>query len=939
MTTQEQTSPKIDNQEIKRAKNAYKVSLVTAVLFGLMAVTIFAINIINGTPVTDIVSASLVVVGAVLAVISARLSRRGKSDLGILLIMATSTLIVIGRVFAQKGLAIPTGIVYIIVVSSIAIYTLPPKWVGRAITIAFITAVFTIIVDQFTVDVPTTARPQLAIIIALVLAAIYLIILAIQFPNLPLRAKLIIGLVFLTTVPLIILGWQANLATRDILVEQVKADILESALDVSPEIETFVGAQISATRDRARLSEIVEYMSLSPQQRAGSEKERLLYEKLAAISKDDLVHIQSYALIDMNGTDVLDTVASNIGNSYAADDFFTIVIADQKTYISDLILAPTASENAIYFAAPVLSESDEMIGVLVVRYNASVLQLLFDRITRTRQTPETPNEYTFLMDNKDFFVLAHLTRIDFLYKTYLDRTDPAIEALVQQGIIAPDKLDSTALNQPAIISELSKMEDIPLAFRAPSVEFGNETAEVAAVPIRNTNWMIVTGQPVSTITTLTQRQTQGTVIISIIITALAALIALIVSNLFTGPILHLTQVAGNISAGDFTQRANIRSKDEMGVLAATFNNMSTQIQELVGSLEKRVEQRTAELAHTTEQSEKRAKDLQTIAEVSRFVSTEKDLQTLLPLITGVVSERFSFYHVGIFLLDETGKYAVLRASNSPGGQEMLARQHRLEVGQTGIVGNVTSTGTPRIALDTGADAIYFNNPNLPDTRSEMALPLTARGSIIGALDVQSTVPNAFTDTDISLLTLLADQIAIAIDNARLIEETQGALTESKTIFSEYIAEAWQRKTAAGGIIGYHQTLSGGNAITDLTPDPQKEPANGHKSLEIPIRVRDKVIGMLDIRSVSKETEWSADDLNVAQAITERLGLALDNARLFEETSTRASRERLVTEITTKIRGTNNPQEMIKTAVDELQRALGAAARVEIVPQKISPPDK
>jgi GAF domain-containing protein len=256
------------------------------------------------------------------------------------------------------------------------------------------------------------------------------------------------------------------------------------------------------------------------------------------------------------------------------------------------------------------------------------------------------------------------------------------------------------------------------------------------------------------------------------------------------------------------------------------------------------------------------------------------------------------------------------------------------VGQTGIVGNVTSTGTPRIALDTGADAIYFNNPNLPDTRSEMALPLRARGSIIGALDVQSTIQNAFTDTDISLLTLLADQIAIAIDNARLIDEAQSALAESQTIFSEYVAEAWQRKTASG-VIGYHQTLTGGKVLTDLTPDSYKEHANGHKSLEIPIRVRDQVIGMLNVRSVSKETEWSEDDLNVAQAITERLGLALDNARLFEETSTRASRERLVTEITTKIRGTNNPQEMIKTAVEELKQALGTT-RVEIFP-KISPP--
>src|SRR5688572_27653883 len=191
MITSEQTSPKIDTQALKRAKNAYRVSIVTAVLFALIVVTTFAVNIINRTSVTDIVSVSIVGAGVVVAAISARLSRRGKSDLGILLVMALCTLVVVSRIFSQKGLAIPTGIVYIILVSSMAIYTLSPKWIGRVITIAFTIAVITIVADQFTVDVPVSAQPQIAITISLILSAIYLIILATQFSSLPLRAKLI----------------------------------------------------------------------------------------------------------------------------------------------------------------------------------------------------------------------------------------------------------------------------------------------------------------------------------------------------------------------------------------------------------------------------------------------------------------------------------------------------------------------------------------------------------------------------------------------------------------------------------------------------------------------------------------------------------------------------------------------------------------------------
>ena len=407
------------------------------------------------------------------------------------------------------------------------------------------------------------------------------------------------------------------------------------------------------------------------------------------------------------------------------------------------------------------------------------------------------------------------------------------------------------------------------------------------------------------------------------------------------PIHRLQVAAEKMTNGDYTQRVVKVAQDEIGYLINSFNIMAEQIQGLVAGLEQRIAQRTSEIEHrnielekATQHSKKRANDLRTIAEVGQYLSTEKELEFLLPLITQTVSERFGFYHTGIFLLNDNRKYAVLRAANSPGGQKMLARQHKLEVGQIGIVGNVTSTGIPRIALDTGTDAVHFNNPDLPETHSEMALPLIARGNIIGALDVQSTVPNAFTDTDISTLGLLADQIAIAIDNVRLLEDSRNALKESQAVFREYLTDAWQKKSTSE-IIGYHQTLTGGQVITDREIKEISIPANAEKdTLSVPIKLRDQVIGTLNIRPNTDGRTWSTDEVNIVQSITERLGLALDNARLFEETSSRASRERLVSDITTKIRSTNDPQEMIKTAIEELRNALGAT-RVEVVPKKVS----
>lgn len=206
-----------------------------------------------------------------------------------------------------------------------------------------------------------------------------------------------------------------------------------------------------------------------------------------------------------------------------------------------------------------------------------------------------------------------------------------------------------------------------------------------------------------------------------------------------------------------------------------------ELQAFSEGLEKLVQDRTTELDLARVLSERRAKQFESISQVTRTISSTRDLDSLLAQITAVINREFGFYHVGIFL-DTAKEYAVLSASNSEGGQRMLERSHRLKIGETGMVGYVTSTGKPRIALDTGTDAVFFNNPDLPETRSEIALPLRVGEEIIGALDVQSIEANAFKQEDINILSTLADQVSIAIQNARQYEETRRALVESNAPF-------------------------------------------------------------------------------------------------------------------------------------------------------------
>ena len=361
-------------------------------------------------------------------------------------------------------------------------------------------------------------------------------------------------------------------------------------------------------------------------------------------------------------------------------------------------------------------------------------------------------------------------------------------------------------------------------------------------------------------------------------------------------------------------------------------------QELIkfqGGLEKLVVERTSELEENTKNLQRRTIQLQTISEVSQTVALVQNLDILLPEITNLISHRFDFYHVGIFLISEDGKYAVLQASNSPGGKQMLAHGHQLEVGEKGIVGRVAQDKTPRVALDVGEDATYFNNPRLPDTHSEMALPLKISDKIIGVLDVQSRRKSAFTQEDADVFNALANQVAIAIENARLAKETQVALEEAQEISRQYIHQAWTELSKVEHKQGYRYINN------QLHPLDEIEEIASEKSdiISIPVQLHEEILGFLEIEKSDPTHPLDEDEMSLVQAVANRTALALENARLLEETSRRAGREQLVSTITTKIRSTNDPDVMIQTALDELKRALGAS-KIELATQmpKVDKPE-
>ncbi len=392
------------------------------------------------------------------------------------------------------------------------------------------------------------------------------------------------------------------------------------------------------------------------------------------------------------------------------------------------------------------------------------------------------------------------------------------------------------------------------------------------------------------------------------------------------PIGSLTKTVTAITEGDLERVAPVESDDEIGVLARSFNSMTSRLRNSLQNLEQQVADRTADL-------ESRSSYLQATAEVGKAIGTILDPNELISNVVETIRQRFDLYYVGLFLVDDTGQWAVLHAGTGAAGQAMLARNHKIMIG-AGMVGWSVANGRARIALEAGEDPVRLASTELPDTRSEAALPLRSRNQTLGALTIQSARPNAFNKDNIAVFQILADQVAVAIDNARLFNQTQESIKAMQRAFGELNREAWSKLFRARPEIAFLSNEQGVHSapdawFTEMARAWQSgqivmrdEPGNGaNLTLAIPIKVRDTVIGVLDTRKPASSGRWSPEEMALLTTITDQLSVALESARLYEETQRRATREQQVGQITSLMRETLDIDTILKTTVRELGEAL------------------
>lgn len=303
--------------------------------------------------------------------------------------------------------------------------------------------------------------------------------------------------------------------------------------------------------------------------------------------------------------------------------------------------------------------------------------------------------------------------------------------------------------------------------------------------------------------------------------------------------------------------------------------------------------------------EERTQQLRKINEIGRFVAAILEPNELLSRALQRIEAEFKFYYTAFFLVNVSGQWAELTAATGEAGRVLRENKHRLDVNGNSAVARAIRTREGQIILGSKSGQIHLDNPLLPYTRSQIVLPLIVGDLILGALEIHETRENAFLQADLNTFQNMANEIAIALENARLFQEAQQSLSEMRATQRQYLQGAWQ-------------TLIEEKDLAYALGD--NEPATGNE-LEIPLALRDQVIGQLQLINTA---EWSPEQKSLVEAIVMQAALALENARLVEESQSIAAREKLANEIISKVWASTSMEGILQTAVRELGRSLEAA---------------
>ena len=856
-----------------------------------------------------IVAGAGILAGVSLAFLSLRLARRGQNQLaGYMVLLALAMVYAVGELVWSQATPylVASGALLILFAGSAV---LPGRWWSWLIVVGyFIVSIFLINwfepLSRFDVRQSPFLRAYVLIASALLGAGLIWQSLVAYRRVSTIRARLLVvsvAAVLLTAAAIsagaIGIGFRNGreqafnrlelvALLREVEIEGWTADIkatLGGAMDQAPD-QRYLDPEIAAT-----MTDLLDAPEESPErQEAYDALYSRLQEWLEQAPSFQMVH-----LLDRDGTVLVSSDSAMEGLVLAGEVYFER--GTTRPFVAPLEYVDSEEGAEILVSRPLIGEYGRLLGVLVGRVDPATLDALL-HVGEAASLGDTGETYLVDADHQA------VTAPRFAEPGTTVQTVGVERALAGQEAGSATYTGYQGNPVVGVYRQIPDLDVVLLAeqSRAEALRAVNRTAMLNAA-------------------------------IAVLAVFAAGAISLLIAQDIGGALSDLADAATDIAAGNLDRTAEVERGDEIGTLADAFNTMTARLRGLIGQLEQRVAERTQEL-------QTRSAYLQASAEVGQTASTMLNADQLIQEVVDVVRDRFDLYYVGLFILDEMGEWAELRAGTGGAGRQMLAQDHRLLAGGESMIGQCVATGEARIALDVGEEAVRFDNPLLPETRSEAALPLQSRGRMFGAMTVQSEEAAAFDEDTVTVLQTMADQVAVALDNAYLFAEAQSALEAARRASGEVTRRGWSELLRSHRVVGYHadergvmsaegvwrpemeQAVREGRAIQSGTDDASPGDAAG-QSVAVPIKVAGKVIGVLHTHKSGDAGSWTDEEIETLESLSERLGISLETARLYEETRRRAERERLTSEISSQVWSSADVDTILRTAVRELGRSL------------------
>lgn len=714
-----------ENMSLK-ARNAFNI---TAVLLGVLVLfDIYSTyNYLTLRNQTQLFAFSLSYAMTAVAVLGAWLSWHGREHVAGWLLIAASLLSLLLSNFLGSGLGIIYAVTGVVVVSALASSTLDKRQAGWAIVISFVVGVLGIFIDIYLPRevISNPIPPTFTYIMLGLLIFGELLIIRSQFSTYSLRTKLITVVLSIAVISIGTVSFVTDLSVTSQLNKTAKDSLNTLASATSDQI----AGRLLQNKDRLNILALNKFIQDNTQRGFNTATNNLLVIELIKL-QGSYTNFTELVIVGADGKLISSTNIFTALNQ--ADQTYWQAAWNEgqgATYISEPFFDEQASDYVIQMAIPIPAHGKEyLVGVVAANIN---LREFADILSK--------NQADLLFANSQ--MMGHESV--GLIQTLDLQSFTALSTLTEEGF-----------------------EEINYRGRENLVRTANISGPDKA--IQNLNWTVIAHREVAEVRAPIESATRALFLTAIVILLVVVFVALLIGNQFLRPIETLTATAKKLAEGDFTAKAYVNVTDEIGTLANTFNTMSAQVNDLITTLEQRVSDRTKALATSTE--------------VSRRLSTILDEKQLVTEVVNQVQNAFNYYHVHIYLMDDKQEKLIMAGGTGDAGKTMLSRGHFISVGK-GLVGRAGEANTPILVSDTADNPDWLPNPLLPDTRAEIAVPISISDQILGVLDVQQNLVDGLKREDVDLLQSIANQAAVALQNSRTLVAAQNRASREQLIAS------------------------------------------------------------------------------------------------------------------------------------------------------------